>query len=97
MDIQRTHVVKRRLWRRSVLAAIGLIAVCLITWGLSRLEPGAPGVDRASVVIGTVQRGEMVIEVRGRGSLVPERFWWVAASREGRVERIEEVLRRPRE
>jgi len=89
MDIQRTHVVKRRLWRRSVLAAIGLIAVCLITWGLSRLEPGAPGVDRASVVIGTVQRGEMVIEVRGRGSLVSERFWWVAASREGRVERIE--------
>lgn len=89
MDIQRTHVVKRRLWRRSILAAVGLIGLCLITWGLSTLEPSAPGVDRASVVIGTVKRGEMVIEVRGRGSLVPERFWWVTASREGRVERIE--------
>ncbi|UCD75929.1 MAG: efflux RND transporter periplasmic adaptor subunit [Phycisphaerales bacterium] len=71
------------------MAVVIVAALIAITFGLSRLEPGAPSVERASVWVGTVQRGEMVIEVRGPGSLVPERFWWVTASREGRVERID--------
>jgi len=59
-----------------------------MTWGLSRLEPAAPSVERASVWLDTVKRGEMLRQVRGTGSLVPEVIWWIPAATAGRVERI---------
>lgn len=70
------------------LAAAGLAAVALVTLGLSRLKPAAPVVERATVWIDTVQRGPMVRQVRGLGTLVPEEIRWIAAASEGRVERI---------
>ena len=45
-------------------------------------------VDRASVWIDTVKRGPMLRQVRGLGTLVPEDIRWIAASKEGRVEKI---------
>jgi HlyD family secretion protein len=38
--------------------------------------------------VGTVQRGEMVRQVRGNGTLVPEQIRFVQAETDGRVERI---------
>jgi len=46
-------------------------------------------VDRSSVVIDSVRRGDMVIDVRGPGSLVPEQIRWVSAITAGRVDRID--------
>lgn len=88
MDIPRENVARRRRLRRWILAAIGLLAVGAITLGLSRLEPAAPTVERATVWLDTVKRSPMVIQVRGTGSLVPEIIWWIPATTAGRVERI---------
>jgi HlyD family secretion protein len=70
------------------MAVIALAAVFAITVWLSQLEPAAPSVDRETVVLGTVERGDMIRNVRGTGSLVPEVIWWIPAATAGRVERI---------
>ncbi len=62
-----------------------------MTYGVSRLRPAAPGVDRATVWIDTVKRGELTRQVRGSGILVPENIRWIPATTSGRVERL--VLR----
>ena len=62
--------------------------VVLITIVVSRLEPAAPTVERSTVWIDTVKRGEMIRQVRGAGTLVPEDVRWIPALTEGRVERI---------
>ena len=88
MDVPRSSVVRRRLIRRLIAAAVVVCALGGITWWLSRLEPAAPTVERASVWLDTVKRGEMLRQVRGTGSLVPEVIWWIPAATAGRVERI---------
>jgi HlyD family secretion protein len=70
---------------------VGLTAVLLITVGVSRLKPAAPGVERSTVWIDSVKRGPMLRDVRGQGTLVPEDIRWIPATTQGRVERI--VLR----
>ena len=60
----------------------------MITVGVSRLEPAAPRVDRDTIYLDTVQRGPMVRQVRGTGTLVPEQIRWIPATTDGTVERI---------
>jgi HlyD family secretion protein len=91
MDIARPSNVRRKRIRRAIYGALALTAVLLITLGLSKLKPAAPGVERATVWIDTVKRGPMVRDVRGIGTLVPEDIRWIPATTTGRVERI--VLR----
>jgi HlyD family secretion protein len=74
--------------RRIVYGSIVVIAVPLITLGLSRLKPAAPPVERATVWIDTVKRGPMLRNVRGLGTLVPEEILWIPAQSTGRVDRI---------
>lgn len=88
MDIARPSNVRQKRIRRAAYATLGLIAVLLITLGLSRLKPAAPSVERATVWIDTVKRGPMVRQVRGLGTLVPEDIRWIPAQTQGRVERI---------
>src|SRR5262245_43730431 len=79
---------KRRKLRRSAAFAVGVIALALVTIALSRLQPAVPSVEKAGLYFGTVQRGEVVRQVRGNGSLVPEQIQFVQAETEGRIERI---------
>jgi HlyD family secretion protein len=89
MDVPRgKEVARRKLIRRIIYIALIVAAIPLITWGLSRLKPAAPSVDRATVWIDTVKRGPMVRDVRGLGTLVVEQFMWVPAEFESRVEKI---------
>ena len=88
MDIARPSNVRRVRLRRAAYAVVGLLAVGLITLGLSRLKPAAPSVDHATVWIDTVKRGPMLRQVRGLGTLVPEDVRWIPATTIGRVERI---------
>ena len=75
--------------RRRALWVGGAVAALLLLWlGSRRLEPAARSVDAAGLLIGTVERGEMLREVRGPGTLVPEEWRWIAALTEARVERI---------
>src|SRR6202142_3026913 len=89
MDVPRgKEVARRKLIRRIVIIALIVAAVPLITWGLSRLKPAAPSVDRATVWIDTVKRGPMLREVRGLGTLVVEEYNWIPAQFESRVEKL---------
>lgn len=91
MDIQRPDLLQKKRRRQAIMAGVALSLVALAAWGLSRLEPAAPSVDRASVWLDTVREGEMLREVRGPGLLVPRELRWIAAETQARVVRI--VLR----
>ncbi len=58
-----------------------------VTYGVSTLEPAAPTVDESVVFSDDVVRGDMTIDVRGLGVLVPEEIVLIPARDEGRVER----------
>ena len=89
MDIKRSSKSKsRKRIRTAILIIVGVIAVGGITYGLSKMKPAAPTLDRSTAVIDTVKRGEMVREVRGNGTLVPQVTRWIPAPADGRVERI---------
>jgi HlyD family secretion protein len=89
VDIARSpSVIRKKKIRRAIYGAVALLAIILITVGVSRLQPAAPGVDRATVWVDTVKRGQMLRQVRGSGTLVPEDIRWIPATTQGRVERI---------
>ena len=87
MDIPRPDVAKKKKIRRIIYTGTGLLAVLVITVALSRLEPAAPSVNRATVYMDTVKRGSMLRQVRGPGTLVPEEIRWISARTDGRIER----------
>jgi len=92
VDIARSpSVIRKKKIRRIIYGAVALVAIIVITVGVSRLKPAAPSVDRATVWVDTVKRGQMLRQVRGSGTLVPEDIRWISATTAGRVERI--VLR----
>ena len=71
-----------------MLATLGLVAISVITLGVSRLKPAAPSLERATALIETVKRGPMLRDVHGTGTLVAEDIRVIAASTAGRVERV---------
>jgi len=87
MDIKRSRKNRRQL-KLALYATAAVLAAVLITYGLSRLKPAAPSVARGTVWTDSVKRGQMLRQVRGIGTLVPEEIRQVAAPVEGRVERI---------
>ncbi len=88
MDIRRDDLkVKKR--RRQILIGVGVgVALLVGSVGVARLKPAAPQVERASVWLDTVKRGEMLREVRGPGTLVPKEIRWITAETSAHVERI---------
>ncbi len=89
MDIKRPTKSKlKKRFRTGVFIVIGVAAIGGITYGLSKMKPAAPTLDRSTAIIGTVKRGEMVREVKGNGTLVPQVTRWIPAPADGRVEKI---------
>src|SRR5205809_4241239 len=88
MDIARPSNAKKKRIRQIIYSAVLLLAVGLVSVGLSRLKPAAPTVERAVVWPDTVKRGPMVRQVRGLGTLTPEDIRWIPATTQGRVEKI---------
>ncbi|MDT7688140.1 MAG: HlyD family secretion protein [Acidobacteriota bacterium] len=86
MDVKRPAQKNRRRLKLAVYAVLCVLAVAIITYGLSRLKPAAPSVARATVLTDTVKRGQMLRNVRGLGTLIPEEIRQIAAPVEGRVE-----------
>ncbi|MCC6234314.1 MAG: HlyD family efflux transporter periplasmic adaptor subunit [Verrucomicrobiales bacterium] len=87
MDIprpDRARALRRRRWWTGGAVVAGLI---LVTAVVLRIEPAAPLVE-VPVWTDTVKRGELLRQVRGPGSLVPELIQYVQSETEGRVERI---------
>lgn len=88
MDVPREGARKKRIIRRTIIGALILAAIPLITFGLSKLKPAAASVEKSTLWFDSVKRGPMVRQVRGIGTLVPEEILWIPAVTEGRVERI---------
>jgi HlyD family secretion protein len=74
--------------RRLAVGAVLLAVVSMAGVAVARLTPASPPVDRSSVWIDTVKRGQMLRDVRGQGTLVSEDLRWIPATTPGRVERI---------
>jgi HlyD family secretion protein len=88
MDFPRKDVTRRRVIRRLLIGTIVVGAVSITTAVTSRLKPAPPSVEKSTVWIDTVKRGEMLREVRGLGTLVPEELFHVPAPFDGRVAEI---------
>ncbi len=87
MDIPRPELARKRRRKRILYGVALVVAVGLVTLGLSRLKPAPPSVDKATVWIDTVHRGNMLREVRGLGTLVPQYVESIPAITDGRVEK----------
>jgi HlyD family secretion protein len=87
MDVARPQSVARnKKIKRIVVAVFVLIGAAGLTLGLSRMKPAAPSVDRATVWVDTVKRGELLMQRRGIGTLVPEEVRWIPATSDGIIE-----------
>ena len=84
MDIARQPKSNRR---RLIYGAGGVVLVLGATAALATLKPAAPSVEAGTLIIDSVRRGPLIIQVRGPGTLVPEQIRWVTAVTAGRVER----------
>ncbi len=87
MDIQRPSNARAKKIRRIVYGTVALLLVGGVSYGLSKLRPAAPSVDRATIWPDEVKRGPMLREVHGLGTLVPEDIRWIPAQTDSRVER----------
>ena len=89
MDIKRPpkSKIKKKI-RNAILIVVAIAGIGGITYGLAKLKPAAPTLDSSTAVIETVKRGEMVRDVRGNGTLVPEVTRQIPAPADGRVEKI---------
>jgi HlyD family secretion protein len=72
--------------RRIMYVAAAVVLIPLVTFALSKLKPAAPTVDSGTIWPGTVQRGPMVRDVRGLGTLVPETIRLIPAATDGQVQ-----------
>jgi HlyD family secretion protein len=88
MDIALPSNARAKLIRRTALGTSAVMLLGGVTLGLSRLQPAPPTVDRSTVWVDTVKRGEMLREVRGLGTLVPVDIRWIPAQTSARVDRI---------
>jgi HlyD family secretion protein len=89
MDVARpTSVARNKRFKRIAILILILIAAAGVTLGLSRMRPAAPSVDRATVWIDGVKRGELLRQVRGIGTLVPEEVRWIPATNDGIIEEL---------
>ncbi len=87
MDIARPSNARAKLIRRIILGGIAVLFIGGVSFGLTRLRPAAPSVDRATVWSDEVKRGPMLRDVRGLGTLVPEDIRWIPAQTDSRVDR----------
>ena len=91
MDIVRDESVKKRRRQKQVLISVLLVlGIAAATIAVGKLKPAAPSVDRGTIWPGTVQRGSMLRQTHGIGTLVPipEDIRLIPAETDVRVERI---------
>lgn len=85
MDIKRAPPSKKKQY---IAWGSGIVAIVLVSLGISRLKPAAPSVERATLWVDSVRRGELLREVRAPGTLVPEHIRIIAAVTAGRIEAL---------
>src|SRR6202041_2831695 len=90
MDIARPEFKTQKRRRQTMIVIAVVLGVAAVSFGVSRLKPAAPTVERGTVWTDTVKRGPMLRQVRGTGSLVPsqEAVRQIPAETEATVVRI---------
>lgn len=91
MDIVRDESVKKKRRRKQVLmSALVVLGIVAATIAVTKLKPAPPTVESGTVWPGTVQRGSMLRQTHGIGTLVPipEDIRLIPAETDVRVERI---------
>lgn len=87
MDIVRPNK-KKKLTKKTQIIISLLITSILIFILIFNKSSASYLANKDSLLIDTVQRGELNISVRGTGVLVPKDIRWIATTASGRVERI---------
>jgi len=89
MDIANPLAAQRKRRRKQI--AFGAVALVLagLAAGAASLGPALPTAERSSLWIDTVQRGDMLREVRAPGTLVPRDIHWLAAQTSAQVAKID--------
>lgn len=85
MDIPRAARSRKP---RYLIAGVAIAVIATLVAWVGTLDPADATVDRASLVIDSVRRGDIVREVRGPGTLVPERIRLISAVTSARIDRI---------
>jgi multidrug efflux pump subunit AcrA (membrane-fusion protein) len=90
MDIARPEFKREKRRRQIIWLVVGIVLLAGVTFGVSRLKPAAPEVERSTVWTDTVKRGPMLRQVRGLGSLSPSQEFTrqIPAETEATVVRI---------
>jgi HlyD family secretion protein len=87
VDVARPKsVIRNKKIKKVVYAVLVLVAASAVTLGLSRMAPAAPSVEGATLWPDTVKRGEMLRQVRGLGTLVPEEVRFIPATSDSIIE-----------
>jgi HlyD family secretion protein len=86
VDIARPEAKRQKKIRRTIYVVAAIVLIPLVTFALSKLKPAAPSVDAGTIWPGTVQRGPMLRDVRGLGTLVPETIRLIPAATDGQVQ-----------
>ncbi len=85
MDIKRAP---QKNTKKYILYGLGLVGIAIVTVALVRLKPASQSVDRLTLIIDSVKRGDMIRDVSAPGTLVPEHIRIIAATTAGRVETL---------
>lgn len=85
MDIVRAP--KKKTGRNIAIGA-GVLVLVTATVLLASLDPASPSVERSTLLIDSVGRGDIVRDVRAPGTLVPEQIRYITAQASARVERL---------
>lgn len=88
MDKPRPGVARSKRIRRILFVVAFTLVASAATYGLSKLKPAAPSVDRATLWTDKVKRGPLLLDIHGTGTLVAEDFRWIPSSRNGTVQHV---------
>lgn len=89
MDISRPELAAKRKRRRILIMGTALVLIGALAFFVSQLDPAVPTVDSSTIWLDTVEQGEMLRQVRGNGTLIPENILVVPTEVGGRVVRID--------
>ncbi|HYH83218.1 MAG TPA: HlyD family efflux transporter periplasmic adaptor subunit [Longimicrobium sp.] len=84
MDIKRTPPPRGRKW--VIYGGAAVLLLLVVGVAIAKMGPAAPSIERSTLWVDTVRKGDMVRQVRGPGTLVAEDIRWISAITQGRVE-----------
>jgi multidrug efflux pump subunit AcrA (membrane-fusion protein) len=73
---------------RNIAIGVGVVALIAVTIWLKGLKQAAPTVEMSVVIQDSVRQGDMVREVRGNGTLVPEQIQIITAASNAFLDRL---------